>query len=271
MFENLDAYLAYVTTPELRTTIMDACEFLVTLGVEGHSFAIDQELAMADNGDTQITVHSIYTLVVETIRAVLDRMGVITKNDMPLYRLLDLIKSLEGLTNYDDPSTISQLIDENQDPEEALAAVLSLLGTHKPHDYVELFMEVSEDLLIRLKTLNSAEEAYDLLPDREVVELARTRFKRFIGRHKDTLIEALIRNGARIGIPPDDLIDQIGDPIHDLSGKDFGILIAGVYAASNVPTEKLADATKEEVSKFSSDITFITQANLAIVQALLEV
>jgi len=271
MFENLDAYLAYVTTPELRVTLMDTCEFLVTLGVEGHSFAIDQELAMADNGDTQITVHSIYSLVVETVRAVLDRMGVITKNDMPLYRLLDTLKSLEGLTNYEDQATIAQLIDENQDPEEALGAVLALLGTHKPHDYVELFMEVSEDLLIRLKTLNSAEEAYDLLPSRESVELARTRFKRFLARHKNTLIEAKIRDGARIGVPPDDFIDQIGDPIHDLSGKDFGIVIAGIYAASNLPTEDLQEAARHEVTKFSTDITFITQANLAITQALLEV
>ncbi|HWT39865.1 MAG TPA: hypothetical protein VN081_01135 [Dongiaceae bacterium] len=271
MFENLDAYLANVTTPDLRATLMDACEFLVTLGVEGHSFAIDQELAMAGNGDTQITVHSIYSVVTETVRAIMDRMGVITKNDQPLHRLLDALKALEGLTNYDDQATVAQLLDENQDPEEALGAVLALLGTHKPHDYVELFAEVSEDLLIRLKTLNSAEESYDLLPSRENVELARSRFKRFLVRHKNTLIEAKIRDGARIGVPVDDLIDQIGDPIHDLSGKDFGIVIAGAYAASNTPTENLQEAARREVTKFSTDISFITQANLAITQALLEV
>lgn len=270
MFNELDEYLANVVTPELRATMVSTCELMAEMGVEGHSFAIDQELSMADNADTAITVQSIHSIIIETLRALLDQMGVETRNNMPLYKLADMMRALNALTNYEDQVSVATLIDEASDNIDAFGAVLELVGQFTAHDYIELVVSVSDDLLTRLRSLNSDQEAYDKLPDPAVVQLARERFKRCIKLHPKTLIETKVREGARIGIPADDLIDEVGDPIHDLDAAKFGVEMGAIHLASDLPNEALADAAKAMIQKFSSDLPFVARANVEAVTVITE-
>jgi hypothetical protein len=261
MYELLPAYLRDCATPELGASILDGCEVLENAGSDGHTMVIGQILAQADNADTSMTINAIHSVVIETLRYFLDTLGVDIKDNRRLDQIVDLFRALEGLSNYEDKAAILSALDSAHDEVEALAQALELTGTLKQHDYIDMIKDVTNDLIVRIQSLNTDDTALEILPDREEVDRARVRLKRYIKLHPVSMTEDYIRQGGRMALDVDDIIDAIGDGIHDLDANRFGQEMGAICLASNLPNESLVSESQKQIQKFSSDIAFVTRAN----------
>lgn len=273
MFEYLAAYLEVVTPPEQRDLILTGCEQLVDLGIEGHVFEIDQQLELAENADTTITVHSITTLIEETQRAVLDRLGVELHDNLPLAMINDVLAALDGLTRYEDREAIIEIIDQGHTTLDTLADLLPLLGRYKAPDYQLAIMEVNENVILTLKEIAvKGLDEYDDLPSPEVVSRARQRLRSYLKRHRGTIVEEAIRNEEiRLGYDAQSLIDTLDPKLHELTASAFGQEIACVFLASGTPNDELSKAIQDEIESYFGDIREAMAAQQTSQQVLSEV
>lgn len=271
MFDFLAAYLTDVCPDEQRTAILDLCEQLVNMGVEGHLFQIDQTLAAADDSETSVVLQNIYLDLDSTAVAVIQELGVTMVDGTSTTMLCDVLKGLEQLTNYDDRDTVIDIIDAGMDSADTLARLLELVGQYRVDDYLNKLDDVIPGTLVRLRDLADIDEDPEELPALEVTHRARERFRKYILVHRYTLTEKVVRDGAHLGITVDSLLDQIGDTIHDLDVHGMAKEMVAVYLASNVTDEGLMEGIEQTLGDFLGEIRTTTQAVIEARELLLSV
>jgi hypothetical protein len=268
MFEYFAAYLDLIVSPERKRVYLDACNALVSVGMVEHGLQIDQQISLAENGDTEIFLHSIDTLLGGVLMQTIGEFGVQVDHEATLSQLTDILTGLTLIENYDDHETIYSLCQAPEGVEAALADILELMGAFPSHVYLSLLTAVRPELLDRIEGIHS-EEALQPEADPAQVDRARSRVTQFLAKRTvPSAVSIYLSEGGRLGVPLDELVKPWRDRLDTLTMELAGIELVGLAYASDLEDVAMSAALSHEAELLFSDMTQITQLTLAINKAL---
>lgn len=275
----LQAYLETVMPVEQASNIVEAFNVLKANGIAGQDYQIEQELALAENGDTSITVQSIYNLAAPLIKVVLDNFGVKLREDATLREQVDVLRGLTTLENYCDAETIIQFCDNSEGPEDALAQILTFVGAFTVGHYDGLLVDVNPVLLERIETIMLGQ----LTVNPESMESVSSTRERLLGlfqHHPDKGFMVLndVKAGAKLGLPLEnylaphlDELEALANANTDQANGDLALQLLAFVLASNTPSDKIKEVCDLEFDALYTDKANVTKADVKLLSYLQEI
>lgn len=275
-YAHLQAYLETVLPPAQVNTLIAAFELLFSAGIDGQDYQIQQELALAEDGDTSITVQSIYNLATPLMVITLGNFGIKLKEEATLAELVDVLNGIISLENYCDAATILQYCDNAEGPEEALSEILPFVGAYSVGHYMGLIEDVNPMLLERIEAVMRI-QLQETPVNREMLAQIRNRllkFARKVGQY-DLLAIVEVRAGARLGMPLVSYLephlqelDNLATDTHDVTDLVYQIL--AFVLASDTPDDKVREVCNNEFDALLPDKAKVTQADVLLLKLLAE-
>ena len=254
MFEYLTAYLNSFATPVQKQIYLDACQTLVDHGVTAHVFAIDQDLAVAESLDSDIVFSSMNEILIPLYIEKLGELGLTVVHEAELPLLVDTLKGLLLVENYEDKDTLSSILDCVEGKEAAVADILALMGSFQSAEYLPILQEASDELIDRLREVVKS-EAGDEPIDQSLVNAIRYRVERFLALEDVNVywtnngIQAikLVKDGLKVGIPHEDLLEGRQAFLDDLKKPDVIAieLLAFILISATVEDDLMRDFSME--------------------------
>lgn len=274
-YSHLKAYLDPAMPAMQVDLIIGAFELLLSVGIDGHDYAIEQEMALAENADTTIFTQSIHNLAVDCVLDTLDRLGVQLVENASLYDLYDVLRALTALDNYGDPDSVIAGCSNDEGPVIALADILPLVGRGSIGHYLHVLSSVTPALLTRVEEVASQQRVETPSEDAQAVLHARQRLHGYIAMAKaeSLLIVDMVRSGVRLGMP---LEAYLNDAVESLEAylKDSEYALAaqllGVLLASDVPDANLTAKGTAEIEALVTDINLVGNTTRAFLSLLNE-
>lgn len=251
MFEYLSAYLEAYATPAQKQLYLDACQTLVDHGVTAHVFAIDQDLAVAESLDSDIVFSSMNEILIPLYIEKLGEMGLVVDHEAPIHLLTDTLRGLLLVENYEDKETLSSMLDCDEGKEAAIADILAAMGQYQSAEYLPIIQDVSDELIARMREVVKSEPTDDQI-DHQQVAAIRHRVERFLNLpdiqgHLPILAFSLVRDGLKLGIPHEDLLEGRQEYLDSLkSPEKIAInLLAFILISATVEDDLLRDFSME--------------------------
>lgn len=275
----LQAYLETVLPKEQVVIIIEAFNVLRENGMDGQDYQIQQEMALAENSDTSITVQSIYNLALPLVKIVLGNFGVRLKEDVLLDEAVDVLRGLTSLENYCDAETILQYCDNSEGPEDALAQILTNVGAFTIGHYEALFVDVNPMLLEKIETVMLGQ----LKIDPESMESINTTKERLLGffkHHPNQPFMVLndVKAGIKLTLPLENYLKPHLEELEMLakgtSDKDISELVIQLLAfilASNTPSDKIREVCDNELDALYVDKAQVTKADIKLLSYMQEI
>lgn len=247
MFETLTAYLDAAASPEQKALALDSCQTLLDAGIEHHDYMIEQELAVADDIDSDVIFNVLGNVLMPVFVHTLLQMGVQLDEDAPLAVANDILKGLLLIENHDDPQAITDLCQADESPEVILADLLEMVGSHTSADYLASLQEITPALISRIDELHQVRLTAQSqpLPDMQQLAHARARLSVLVSTlrdHEKAWSEALLEAGLRLGTNLDDLLNVHSALVERAWEKgiaDAAVVCALLGAASSASGETL--------------------------------
>lgn len=272
MFEQFSAYLDHIVTPERKKIYMDACNALVSIGMVEHGLQIDQQISLAEDGDTEIFLHSVDELLSGCLQQVIGEFGIQLEETVTVAQMTDLLNGLQLIENYDDPETVYAYCQAPEGSEAALADILQLMGAYHAATYMTFLKKVNPALLDRISDLTSVEKQQPL-PDPLQVDRARSRLTNFLAKRTDGpfLIQHAIANMARLGAPLDELVEPYRDALDQQPPERVAVELVAFLLASSAAPEEFQAAIAHEGELIFHDVNTVTKLDLAVGKILKDV
>lgn len=243
-YSHLKAYLDPLMPPMQVDNIIDTFQLLLDSGIDGHDYAIEQEMALAEEADTSIFTQSITNLAVDSLLDSLHKLGVTPVENTSLYDLHDLFRGLMTLDNYGDPESILQAASNDEGPVIALAEILPLVGRGTVGHYLHILGDVNPSLLERIEEVAKGQQLEQPAYDAQKAVEARVRLMAFAQQvGSDALLGvSLVRAGMRLGMPLEGYLDVGMDKLEEslrlspstLSDKLLSVILASEIDASSI-------------------------------------
>lgn len=210
MFKTLETYLDMSASPEQSAMILSACHALYDAGYTAHSSIIEQELAIADNLPDDLVLGLVNGYLLPLYVRTLSEFGITLNPDVKLPMATSILQAVMMLDNWADPESLIDAVSIEQSPEDALCAVLAIVGADTIEAYLEAIDEVSEDLVNRIRDVN--ERAADTLESVGRSEFITQRAAACVGRvralsaalrpEQYSLLGGYLADGGKLAMPP---------------------------------------------------------------------
>lgn len=268
MFEFLSAYLESTVSPELKRIYINACQTLVDHGITDHVFALDQELSVADNLDSDVVLDSISGILLPLYRTTLGEFGIVLNENTTIAQAADVFQALVVLENYEDHESISGYCLGTDGPEAVLADLLQLTGSYTSAEYLPLFESVSAELIERIAELNRQEDTEEL-PPTEFLNNYRERLQKLFAlasaqAPQKLRIKTLLEDGARLGMPYEDYTVNERAYLDTCEPQQLALELMGLLLASSLAEAGILKAAGAEFELLHLDQLKITAAHVAI-------
>lgn len=268
MFELFYAYLDHIVTPERKKIYKDACEALVSIGMVEHGLQIDQQISLAEDGDTEIFLHSVDELLTGVLQQVIGEFGIQLEEQVTLAQMTDVLKSLLLIDNWDDPETIYAYCQAPEGLEAALADILQLMGAFDASTYMTILKKVNPALLDRIAALTSVERQQPL-PDALQVDRARSRLTQFLAKSTEPLlIQHAVMNMARLGTPFSELVEPYRHVIDQQTPERAALELVGFLLASDAEESQFKEQLAHESELLFTDVATVTKLDQAAAKLL---
>lgn len=273
MFDELDAYLDLVATPEQKDLCLDACRTLLWVGEERHVEPIDDELVVAGSVEGDPLTNIMQGILLPLYVRVLNEYGVLFTGEITLPIAVDMLKGLLLLDNYDNPEAILTLCQTDESHEEIFAELLVLGGRYHSDDYLQYIREVSPDLLKRIEDNASSVKVpntSDLEPSAADVAAARRRLESFTANNAvgAAYLKERMDEGMRLGMPLHlTLIGQL-DHLHQVAEQkpdDAAVCLVTLLLAATMPRAEMETVIDQFASHTFTEINqSVTFRNAAL-------
>lgn len=262
MFDELAVYLDANATPEMKELCLDACQTLLSAGIERHGDIIDNELTVSDNIGNDAVYNITENILKPLYHEALGEFGVILVNDTTLSILVDMLKGITQLDNYDNPDLIRDLCNADEDAEAILAALLEVVGRFHEADYLMQMQSVNPDLIDQLVNSVSSpkvEHEQDLLPSLSQVAVSRKRVAAYLHNvgDKGSWLLAKLDDGLRLGTPFHLLYSTAGETVRteaDADAERAAIMFVGLLLASDAVYETMEGLVASFISHTMTDV-----------------
>lgn len=266
-YDYLKAYLDTVVPPLRCDLIIQACELLHELGIDGHEYELQQELALAENADTSIVLSSIDNLLLPVLRISLQNFGITLNDDATMQQIVDVLNGVNGIENYGDPESILIFCDNAEGPEEALAQILPLLGQYTMGEYLALLDTVEASLLEQIERV-LPETITDHVPSSDAVLRARERLNLYRVNRDHLLVIEDIRNGQRLGLPIALYMEYHTDAFDGMDIPTLTEQLLGFVLASDTQNDHLRATCMVEIEAVLHDPVKVTLADIQLTKLL---
>jgi hypothetical protein len=273
-YSHLQAYLETVLPPIQVTVIIESFELLHRCGIDGQDYQIQQELALAEDGDNNTTIQSIYNLVTPLMVQTLAQFGVTCTGEASLDDMRDILNGLVDLENYGDPITIIQFCDNADGPEEGLSQILPFVGKGTVGHYLHVIESVNPKQLERIEAVcqGNLQEAPG---NSELLDEIRNRLNKFtraVGAETFMVVHD-IRGGQRLGLPVVNYLEPHEEELRQYATdkKNLTGLVHQILAfvlASNTPITLVGEVTMNEIDELIEDKAWLSTADVALVSLL---
>jgi hypothetical protein len=273
-YSRLQAYLETVLPKPQVHVMVEAFELLTSAGVDAQDHQIEQELALAEDGESSVLVQSMYNLATPLMIATLENFGIKVNAHVTLAEMTDVLQGLLTLENYGDPVTIMQACDNSEGPIECLSEILPLVGAYTAGHYLTLFEDVTATLLERIES--SAKEQYEEPPGGSAeTDNIRIRLMQYIGQVGSAVLMVLdsVRGGMRLGLPLETYLEPNLATLEAIARDQPDTLakqILGFVLATPTATDQIRSACDNEFDSLCVDKANVTKADIALVKLLAE-
>lgn len=266
-YDYLKAYLDTVVPPLRSDLIIQACELLHELGIDGHDYDLQQELALAENGGMTILLSSIDNLLMPMLRISLQNFGITLFEEATMQQLVDVLNGVNSIENYGDPESILIFCDNAEGPEEALSQILPLLGQYNVGEYLAILDKVEASLLEQIERV-LPETTTGHVPPSEAVTRSRIRLNTYRVNRDSLLVIEDIRNGQRLGLPFALYLEYHTEALESMDIPTLTEQLLGFVLASEVSNDEIYKTCISELEALLIDPTKVIQADVQLKKLL---
>ena len=269
MLDDHEQFLRAAAPQDQADRLIEAGEMLNELGVNAHETEMSFFYAAQAEREASEAVQIYENLIYTALLNALHELGVFVQ-EAPLTIMVAILQGAEQILNYGDPMEVVDLIDGTEDTEEKFADILELVTDFKWDDYLGAITFVHPGILINLRA-SMVEQAEQLEQEEEVnLDLIRKRLKSFLAGRTDLMITSAIADGISMSRPMDVYTDHAQEYLHTLSPKQAAEELVAIALASNVETDCVGEAIRDQIDVIYTDVHYITKVDVALTEILNE-
>lgn len=269
---DLLVFLTNTAGPEEGQILNDAIDILTSVGATAHTFNIEQALMTQSASDDSETLGIIRKAITDELVFRLQEFGVVFGE----HQLSQMAYCLQGLTyidEYGDPTTLWNLTIDDGCAEEKFCNIMEFVSPYRWVDLIEIVESVSGDLILSIRDIcannvRTAENQEQFIEHASAVskDAIRSRLLNFANDRKDYLIFSLVAEGAPLGLDSDMYLQELKEPLSDMSGADLAEELYAIRLASNLADADLLEGINIDVEAITSNLDCITDATIRIAQ-----
>lgn len=262
MFDELDYYLSQHTSEyrkqNLLAGITMAFEVLGTPILDRVNDLIFSSNDLASDVGTQLIADFIRESLVQAISefgVVLNPEFILDEN-LPIY--CDIVSTLLIVDQYEDPHRILALLEDADDTEQALAALVQEVTGQAEDNVMDVLLTVDRDLTAKIMEENAAHvvgmEARSLTtavesPSRACIE--RLKYSEHYSR--EGFVESNLVTSRLFGYEPFVILESMAPAIYDLEVEQIPTVCYQIACASNVATNAVVGTAKNLVERILTE------------------
>lgn len=174
MQQRLRQILDGVATVEQTNLICEACQVLEDLNFHDHETIIEQTLASPEMSVGEVTFVLIENIFIPLFAEYLLAMGITLNEQCTLTDYKDVLFWVSQIDNNDDADIIYGLATGDDESEDTLAEILSVLSSRPAEDFAVMLDTVLDSLIDRIISVTEGKGEI-VLPDSADVDRARAR------------------------------------------------------------------------------------------------
>lgn len=274
MLDLLSAYLNTATTVEEKHHIAVADRALVRAQLD-YEHVIEELLALDDDADSGVTLQSILAVYRTQLFHILTLHAVQVNDDISLKMLANLVTGLLDIDNYDNPQQLLAIADEEAPTIEKFCILMEQVTQHNADELMQYVEDVSDTFLIRLKSINQAEQHEDeneLMQRRERIH-AFHKFEIYLESVGGAM--SLLPNVLRSGVNPSMpfvIYAKLIDNLSSLEGLPPRAIARDLFGAALVSEDGHAnpgETVKACLEQFVSNPQTVSQVMVEVRQLMI--
>ncbi len=270
MLDRMQEYLDSITTPALSDLIMDATRTLTAAGQDIHLYQLQQAMDIADGLEPDAALESLQSVLMSNLSQTLRQFGVYLSDETDLRTANSILKGIQLLEEWDDPTTINGLTAALEGEEAALADMLVIVGELTIGDYMNALERVSPDLITRINELTS-EERPEPQPDSVAVAAAQMRLRGLLNKGalgEDSVFVKALDQGLRLGLSFELMLQPWLEELYAQKPAKLAADLVAFAFASALATDEIPPTLNRLKESFHLSITDLLELDSAIKKLL---
>jgi hypothetical protein len=198
--------------------------------------------------------------------------GVLMTGDK-LQDTFTVVKTLYGIENYGDPTSLWDVVnDDSQTTEAMLAELAEFFEDITPDILMDSIAEVKHSLIDRIRetlTTNIAalpvDGAETLTDEYPIHEVARRRLRTFMGADREWfIVYQQIKTGIPLALPFEQYIERGHTALSELAGESLLRQIVAMANASDLPSEHFETQIKEQLLVYGTNPEIVTKLSIGL-------
>ena len=268
----LKRLLSECVTSERGLLLGEIADFLTALGAAGHELAISSVFSRFDNSDISQSLMEIERALYTGLDGLLCNHGVLMTADS-LQDTFTVVKTLYGIENYGDPTSLWDVVnDDSQTTEAMLAELAEFFDEVVPDILMDSIVEVKHSLIDRIREILTAnisalpvDGVESLTDEYPVHEVARRRLRTFMGADRESfIVYQQIKSGVPLALPFEQYIERGHTALSELAGETLLRQIVAMANASDLPSEQFESEIKEQLLVYGTNPDIVTQLSIGL-------
>lgn len=267
MLDLIQQFVRDNTTPELAQSINDAYTVLLAMGADNLNAPLEEIVMLDDVSDAHSAIGKMVTLLKEAQEDLLTSHEITLNDDTSLETRTLFLRGLLTLPEYEDVSTIGQVLAIEQERAETLSQLLSLVTAKTTDELLAYVTDVGQSLLTRLGELTGVQEG-EIITEEERTEREHhlhliNRFCHYTRSRQYHLIE-LLANGMAVGYPYTVYADLVGREFEGIVAEQIAKEMLLMALASSDGCKNPRTVIKPNMERYIASMNVITRVDIEL-------
>lgn len=278
----LDLWLAQVTSPEYALVLTEAAERLSHNEYTGHEAPILEALQSLDDQDNGVVLATLEGILIEAYSTYLASNGIFITDEIDwqgtdILTLSNIGFALRNLNDFYDPIGGLEILISSDTDETSVLSILSLMVETSTEDMRRVVHKVDEDLVTAIANIfneavvnmeNEIGPMDDLIVENRT--LVRKRLIKFNEAFNPTFVKRYLAKDCVVGL---DVGEQLAETapfffsiLESTSNEKYAMELAGILCLSSVPSTNFPSVLNNIIDELEIDLTQITNGKRWVVE-----
>ena len=272
----LDLWLAQVTSPEYALVISEAAERLSRAGYEAHEPPIMEALQSLDGHENAVVLATLEGILIEAYTTYLAANGIFITDAIEwqgsdILTLSNIGFALRNVADFYDPIGGLEILNSYERDEESVLTILSLTVDTSTEDMFRVVDKVDEDLVTLIANIfndiiNDQENAVGPMDDEIVAnrEKVRNRLIKFNTVFNPTFVKRYLAKDCKVGMVVGEQLAETAPfffkILEEADINNFAMELAGIICLSSTPAIAIPTTLNSIIDELDIDINQATIA-----------